>query len=77
MTKSEVERAILELPVEDQLSLVVQVWDRFADEPNELPPLSEEERQLIGERLSAHEADPNSALSLEETLVEARRLQRR
>ena len=73
MTRSDIELAVLELSVEEQLSLIEHVWDRLAADPLHLPPLSEDDLAVLEERLAAHEADPTSVLSPDEVVLEARR----
>jgi len=79
MTKVELlEKAVGELTPEEQIDLIGRAWDNLAADPAGLAPLTNEERALLDERIAAHEADPSSALSPEETVAAARRrVQRR
>ncbi len=59
--------AIQQLSRAEQLELVADLWDHIAAQPDDdLLPVSPEEATLLDQRLSAHEAVPDSALSLEE-----------
>ncbi|HEV8239431.1 MAG TPA: addiction module protein [Thermoanaerobaculia bacterium] len=79
MTRVELlERAVAELTQEEQIDLIGRAWDNLAADPAALDPLTDEERALLDERIAAHDADPSTALSLEEALAAARRrVQRR
>ena len=59
--------AVQQLSREEQLELVADLWDHIAAQPDDdLWPVSSEEAALLDQRLAAHEAAPDSALSLEE-----------
>ena len=59
--------AVQQLSREEQLELVADLWDHIAARPDDdLLPVSSEEAMLLDQRLAAHEAAPDSALSLEE-----------
>ena len=59
--------AVQQLSREEQLELVADLWDHIAAQPDDdLLPVSAEEAALLDERLTAHLAAPESALSLEE-----------
>lgn len=49
----------LELPLAERLRLVQDIWDSIAAAPDALP-LSNEEKQLIDERLDAYRANPDA-----------------
>ena len=59
--------AVQQLSREEQLELVADLWDYIAAQPDDdLLPVSAEEAALLDQRWADHQADPNSALSLEE-----------
>jgi putative addiction module component (TIGR02574 family) len=49
----------LELPVQDRLRLVAQIWESIAETPEAIQ-LTPETKQLLAERLEAHRRDPNA-----------------
>ncbi|HEX2224929.1 MAG TPA: addiction module protein [Thermoanaerobaculia bacterium] len=55
MTKSEIQREILELPEQERLELAEAIWASIED-PNALP-LPEWQRNLLDERLAESEAE--------------------
>ena len=58
---------IQQLSREEQLELVADLWDHIAGQPDDdLLPVSAEEAALLDRLLAAHQAAPDSALSLEE-----------
>lgn len=73
MTKSEITREALSLPVEDQLDLAQALWEN-ASPPAEFE-LSPELKQTLEERLKEAQEDPAGGLTWEE--VKARVLERR
>lgn len=79
MTRVELlERAVAELTPEEQIDLIGRAWDNLAADPAALDPLTDEERALLDERVTSHDANPSTALSPEETVAAARRrVQRR
>lgn len=59
--------AVQQLSRAEQLELVADLWDHIAAQPgDDLLPVSSQEAMLLDQRLAAHEAAPDSALSLEE-----------
>jgi len=50
---------VLELPVEERLQLVQDIWNSIADAPEALE-LTTEDKRLIDERLGARQGDPNA-----------------
>jgi putative addiction module component (TIGR02574 family) len=74
MTKIELEEAVAELPTEEQVDLLARLWDNLAADPRNLGPLTSEDRAILDERLTEHEADPSSTLSIDDTVAEARRI---
>lgn len=69
MTKLELEEAVAELPTEEQIDLLGRLWDKLAAEPENLGPLSSEDRAVLDQRLAEHEADPAGTVSVEATLA--------
>ncbi len=53
---------ILALPVEERIQLAMSIWDSVAEE---LSQLSEEEKQLLNERLRDYQANPQAGDSWE------------
>ena len=49
-----------DLPVEDKIDYVLSLWDRIAARPDQIP-VPEWHRQVLDERLAAHEANPAAA----------------
>jgi putative addiction module component (TIGR02574 family) len=56
---------VLELPVEERLRLIGDIWDTIADAPEALA-LTEEDKRLIDERLKARELNPNAGAPWQE-----------
>jgi len=49
----------LDLPVQDRLRLVAQIWDSIAETPEAIQ-LTPETRRLLVERLEAHRKNPSA-----------------
>ena len=60
---------ILKLSAEERLRLIDRIWESL--DPNSVP-VSEAHLKVIEERLAEHRRDPNSTVTLEEVLAEAR-----
>ena len=59
--------AIQQFSRAEPLELVADLWDHIAAQPDDnLLPVSPEEATLLDQRLAAHEAAPDCALSMEE-----------
>ncbi len=57
MNQIEVPLEILNLSIDDRLVLVGKIWDSInADNP---PPIGDQQRKLLDERLAELEANPN------------------
>ena len=67
MSTTDLPSEILALPVEDRIQLAMSIWDSVAEET---PHLSEEDKQLLDERLREHHENPNAGDSWE--IVRAR-----
>ena len=49
----------LEIPVEDRIRLVAEIWESIAEVPDAIQ-LTEETRQLLARRMEAHRANPTA-----------------
>jgi putative addiction module component (TIGR02574 family) len=56
---------VLDLPVPERLQLVEDIWNTIADVPESLP-LTDEDKQLIEERLAAYHRNPQAGSPWEE-----------
>jgi putative addiction module component (TIGR02574 family) len=69
-------KALLEkarsLPKAERLSLVQDLWDSIAEEPDDIE-LTDAERQLLDQRIASYEANPTAVLSWDQVKAEARR----
>jgi putative addiction module component (TIGR02574 family) len=65
--------AVRTWPVDDQLRLVFEVWDRIVADGWQ-PRLSEELRAELNRRLAAHQAEPSRALTWEQVLAHVKRV---
>lgn len=61
---------ILKLSVEERLRIIDLVWESL--DPS-VVPVGEAHLRVVEERLAEHRHDPDSTLSLEEVLAEARK----
>lgn len=57
---------LLALSPAERIQLAEDLWDSVAAQPENLPPLSEEECAEIERRLSDHARDPSTAVRWEE-----------
>ena len=57
-------KALLELPPAERIELAEALWDSIG--PEEMPPLTEEQKQELARRLAEHERDPSTAVPWEE-----------
>jgi len=60
-----------DLPVEEQIDYVQLLWDRIAAQLDRVP-VPEWHRQVLNQRLAAHEANPEAAIPWEEARDEIR-----
>jgi putative addiction module component (TIGR02574 family) len=65
MTKVELKREILSLPVEERLELAETIWDSL-EQSAEQPPLPEWQRRTLDERIASDDADPDAGSPWEE-----------
>jgi putative addiction module component (TIGR02574 family) len=63
MNKS-VLKELLELTPAERIELAQDLWDSI--EPQEMPPLSDEQKQEIGQRYAALVSDPNTGSKWED-----------
>src|SRR5581483_1087556 len=56
---------IQQLTKEEKLQLVEDLWDAIAATPDDFP-VSDQEKKLLDQRLEAHLASPEAALTLDE-----------
>lgn len=59
---------VLDLPMEDRLQLVGDIWDSIAEAPDALP-LTPEDKRLLDERLEARRRNPQAGSSWQEVLA--------
>ncbi|MFN9416036.1 MAG: addiction module protein [Pirellula sp.] len=62
MSTTDLPSEILGLPVEDRIQLAMSIWDSVAEEAVHL---SDEEKQLLDERLREHHENPSAGESWE------------
>jgi len=60
-----------DLPVEEQIDYVQLLWDRIAAQLDRVP-VPEWHRQVLNQRLAAHEANPEATIAWEEARDEIR-----
>ena len=63
---------LLELPVEERIRLVEDLWDSVAADQEALP-LTPEQRAELDRRLDAYEADGNRGRLAEDVIADVRR----
>lgn len=63
---------ILALSVEERLHLMSLIWESLNKERAEIP-MTDEEHEIIAERLAEHERDPDDVVTHEEMLAMVRR----
>jgi len=61
---------LLELTPAERLDLISDLWDSL--EPDDLPPLTDDQIEEMERRVAEHRANPDSALSWEEVRAELR-----
>lgn len=59
MTKTDLEREVLRLPVEERLELAEAIWESVEESPSQ-PALPEWQRQLLDERITADDESPDA-----------------
>jgi len=62
---------IAKLPVEERIQLVQDIWDTVAAD-NEVPDLTEQQKQELDRRIAELDADPNNVLTWEEIKARVR-----
>jgi putative addiction module component (TIGR02574 family) len=56
---------ILRLSVAERIELIEQIWDTIPDASADYP-ISEEQKEILAERLASYERDPSGTLTWEE-----------
>ena len=64
--------ALQELPVEERIKMVEDIWDSIAADQNALA-LTAEQRALLDQRLNAYETDGNRGRLLADVIADIRR----
>lgn len=59
MTKTDLEREILRLPVEERIELAEAIWESVEEAPSQ-PSLPEWQRQLLDERIAEDDESPDA-----------------
>jgi putative addiction module component (TIGR02574 family) len=57
---------LLKLTPAERIQLAEDLWDSVAAKPEDVPPLTDAQREEIQRRLDEHERDPAQAVSWEE-----------
>lgn len=65
MTRIELEREALRLPVEERMQLAETIWTSLEQEPAQ-PPLPVWQRDILDERIAADDAEPDAGSPWEE-----------
>ena len=60
-----------DLPVEDQINYIQSLWDRIAAKPEQIP-VPGWHRQVLDQRIAAHEANPDQGRPWKEVSDEIR-----
>jgi putative addiction module component (TIGR02574 family) len=66
MSMTELLKELLKLSPRKRIELAEDLWDSVAANPQDLPPLTDEERAEIDRRLAKHERDPDAAVPWED-----------
>jgi putative addiction module component (TIGR02574 family) len=64
MGRAELWSELMKLTPAERIDLVQDLWDSIAQD--ELPPLSDEEKEELDRRLDEHRRDPSTAITWEE-----------
>jgi len=64
MTRIELEREALSLPIEERLRVAEAIWESVEQEAQ--PPLPAWQRDVLDERIAADDAEPEAGSSWEE-----------
>jgi putative addiction module component (TIGR02574 family) len=60
-----------DLPVEDQIDYIQSLWDRITAKPEQIP-IPDWHRQVLDQRIAAHESNPEQGTPWEEVRDEIR-----
>lgn len=72
MNPVEVPPEILNLSVTARLELVGKIWDSIAEDG--LPPLTQKQREMLDERISEADSNPQNRIPASEVFRDARHL---
>ena len=73
MTKAEIKKAVLELPVEERAEVAQAIWDSIpSEEEARLLPLYDWQREALGEALEDLERNPDSGIPVKEAMGQIR-----
>jgi putative addiction module component (TIGR02574 family) len=64
MGRAELWSGLMKLTPAERIDLVQDLWDSIAQ--NDMPPLSDEEKEELGRRLEEHRRDPSTAITWED-----------
>jgi putative addiction module component (TIGR02574 family) len=59
MTKAQLKKEALQLPVDERLEIAEAIWESFESTDQELP-LPDWQRQVLAERMAEDDADPGA-----------------
>jgi putative addiction module component (TIGR02574 family) len=65
MTKTDLEREILQLPLEERIELAEAIWESV-EQASSQPPLPEWQRKLLDERIAADDESPDAGSAWDE-----------
>ena len=65
MTKTQLKREALQLPVEDRLEIAEAIWESLESTADQ-PPLPDWQRQILDERIAEEDANPDVGSPWEE-----------
>jgi putative addiction module component (TIGR02574 family) len=67
MGRAELWSELMKLTPAERIDLVQDLWDSIAQQ--DMPPLSDEEREELDRRIEEHRRDPSTAITWEELKV--------
>jgi putative addiction module component (TIGR02574 family) len=65
MTKMQIQREALQLPVEERLEVAEAIWESLESAADQ-PPLPDWQRKILDERIAEDDADPETGSPWEE-----------
>jgi putative addiction module component (TIGR02574 family) len=57
---------LFKLSVAERIQLAEDLWDSVAADPDQLPTLTDEQKEEVERRLAEHDRDPSTALDWDE-----------